>query len=585
VSYQSLSEAVCDLEKTGQLRRISCEVDAHLELAAIQRRAWQAQSPALLFTNIKGCRFPVAANLFGTLPRARFLLRHGLRAVEQAMKVRAEPWTLLKAPLRTLDLGLRALHLIPRRRSSAPVLACRCTLAELPQQVSWPLDGGPFVTLPLVYTEHPAKPGWLGSNLGMYRVQLAGNRYGPHEVGLHYQIHRGIGVHHAAAVERGQDLPVRVLVGGPPALMLAAVMPLPEGMPELALAGLLAGRRLTLAQGTVGEADFCIRGRVRPGRTLPEGPFGDHLGYYSLQHDFPVLEVEEVTHRPGAIWPITSVGRPPQEDTVFGELIHELTGPVIPAVLPGVKAVHAVDAAGVHPLLLAQASERYTPYASRKRPQEILTAACAILSQGQLSLAKYLWICAAEDDPSLRISDIPAFFRHMLERADWRRDLHFHTQTTIDTLDYSGGALNQGSKLVVAAVGPPTRELTSQLPEIRRPLKLVMPGVAVVSGEGPPSELAEALDGLALVSWVDDVEFAAASLANWLWVTFTRSDPARDVHGARARTENKHWGCEGTLLIDARSKPHHAPPLEEDPEVVRRIEALAAPGQPLQGLF
>lgn len=585
MAYASLREAVEDLERAGQLRRIECEIDAHLELAAIQRRAWQAQGPALLFTNVKSCRFPVAANLFGTLPRARFLLRHGLRAVEQAMKVRAEPWSLVKWPLSTLDLGLRALHLLPQRRRTAPVLACRCTLAELPQQVSWPLDGGPFVTLPLVYTEDPGRPGWLRSNLGMYRVQLAGNRYGPAEVGLHYQIHRGIGVHHAAAVERGQDLPVSVLVGGPPALMLSAVMPLPEGMPELALAGLLAGRRLTLARGAVGEADFCIRGRVRPGRTLPEGPFGDHLGYYSLQHEFPVLEVEEVTHRPGAIWPVTSVGRPPQEDTVFGELIHELTGPVIPAVLPGVKAVHAVDAAGVHPLLLAQASERYTPYAERKRPQELLTAACAILGQGQLSLAKYLWICAAEDDPGLRISDIRAFFRHVLARADWRRDLHFHTQTTIDTLDYSGDALNQGSKLVVAAVGPPIRELAETVPEIRRPVRLVMPGVAVVSGEGPPSELAERLGQMALVSWVDDVDFAAASLENWLWVTFTRSDPARDVHGARERIVNKHWGCEAPLLIDARRKPHHAPPLEEDPEVVRRIEALAAPGQPLQGLF
>lgn len=580
-SYGSLREAVEDLEKIGQLRKIVVEVDANLELAAIQRRAWQAGSPALLFTNVKGCRFPVAANLFGTLPRARFLLRHGLRAVEQAMKVRAEPWQLLKAPLETLRLATSLPHLLPKQRRTAPVLACRCELSELPQQVSWPLDGGPFVTLPLVYSEHPRKPGWMGSNLGMYRVQLAGNRYGRNEVGLHYQIHRGIGVHHAAAVQEQADLSVSVLVGGPPALTIAAVMPLPEGMPELALAGLLAGRRLTVARGAIGEADFCIRGRVRPGRTLPEGPFGDHLGYYSLQHDFPVLEVEAVTHRPGAIWPVTSVGRPPQEDTVFGDLIHELTGPVIPAVLPGVKAVHAVDAAGVHPLLLAQASERYTPYAQRKRPQEILTAACAILGQGQLSLAKYLWICAGEDDPSLKISDLRAFFRHMLERADWRRDLHFHTQTTIDTLDYSGHGLNQGSKLVVAAVGPPIRTLSETVPEIRNPVRLVMPGVAVVSGEVEP----EALSEMALVSQVDDVDFAAASLENWVWVTFTRSDPARDVRGARERLVDKHWGCEAPLFIDARRKPHHAPPLEEDPATVLRIEALAARGGPLQGLF
>src|SRR5215208_6791657 len=291
----------------------------------------------------------------------------------------------------------------------------------------------------------------------MYRVQLNGNRYeADREVGLHYQIHRGIGVHHAAAVARGERLKVNVVVGGPPALMLSAVMPLPEGMPELLFAGALGGRRVRLVVPEPGwpaipaDADFCISGTVEPHLTKPEGPFGDHLGYYSLRHDFPVMRVHKVYHRHGAIWPFTVVGRPPQEDTTFGELIHELTGPVIPTVIPGVHAVHAVDAAGVHPLLLAVGSERYVPYAAERRPQELLTQANAILGQGQLSLAKYLLIVAKEDDPDLDIHDIPAFFRHMLERFDPTRDLHFQTQTTIDTLDYSAGmGLNAGSKLVI----------------------------------------------------------------------------------------------------------------------------------------
>ncbi len=293
----------------------------------------------------------------------------------------------------------------------------------------------------------------------MYRVQISGNQFeADREVGLHYQIHRGIGVHHAAAIRRGEPLKVNVFVGGPPSLTVAAVMPLPEGLPELAFAGALGGRRIRMVQPEnflpmPADADFVICGTIDPDRRKPEGPFGDHLGYYSLQHDFPVMRVDRVYHRDGAIWPFTSVGRPPQEDTSFGEIIHELTAPLVPTVLPGVHSVHAVDAAGVHPLLLAVGSERYVPYANLRRPQELLTQANAILGQGQMSLAKYLFIMAKEDAPDLDIHDVPAFFRHVLERVDWTQDLHFQTRTTMDTLDYSGHGLNEGSKVVIAAAG------------------------------------------------------------------------------------------------------------------------------------
>src|SRR5262249_54682265 len=254
----------------------------------------------------------------------------------------------------------------PRFVRRAPVLLRETTVTSLPQLVSWPRDGGAFITLPQVYTQDVNRPGWRHSNLGMYRVQLSGNEYQPdREVGLHYQIHRGIGVHHATALRKGVPFRVNVSVGGPPALALASVMPLPEGLSELTFAGALGGRRVCLVQPPregpgpnpllpmPAEADFCIVGTVDPERALPEGPFGDHLGYYSLKHDFPVLNVERVYHREGAIWPFTVVGRPPQEDTGFGAIIHELTGPIIPTVVPGVHAVRAVDAAGVHPLLLA----------------------------------------------------------------------------------------------------------------------------------------------------------------------------------------------------------------------------------------
>jgi 4-hydroxy-3-polyprenylbenzoate decarboxylase len=616
MGYRNLRECVADLERAGQLVRIDHPVSPHLEAAEIQRRLYRARGPAVLFTRAAGCAFPLLANLFGTGQRARFLFRDTFEAVRQLVRLKVDPSSAFRRPWRHLRTAVAAWHAVPRYTRRGPILAHETTVSELPQVVSWPQDGGPFVTLPLVYTEDPEAPGWRRSNLGMYRVQLAGNEYEPdREVGLHYQIHRGIGVHHAAAIRRGEPLKVNVVLGGPPAWMLAAVMPLPEGVPELAFAGALGGRRARLVypEGDKtrppipAEADFCISGTIDPAGTKPEGPFGDHLGYYSLRHDFPVMRVRKVYHRPGAIWPFTVVGRPPQEDTTFGEIIHELTGPAIPAVIPGVDAVHAVDAAGVHPLLLAIGSERYVPYAAGRRPQELLTQANAILGQGQLSLAKYLFIAAREDDPGLQVHDVARFFRHVLERADWTTDLHFQTRTTIDTLDYSAGmGLNAGSKVVVAVAGPRRRTVDTAVPGDLRlregfdDARVAMPGVVVVRGpkarlqraaaEYDPAVLGLCADlavppGFPLVVIVDDAEFAARSLENWLWVTFTRSDPASDIYGVGAFTDRKHWGCRGPLVIDARLKPHHAPPLEEDRAVAKRVDALAAPGGPLHGLI
>jgi len=385
-------------------------------------------------------------------------------------------------------------------------------------------------------------------------------------------------------------------------------------MSELLLAGLLGRQRVPMIcrPGQLAihaEADFCISGFIEPKRLLPEGPFGDHLGYYSLTHDFPVIRVEHVYHRSDAIWPFTVVGRPPQEDSMFGQLIHELVGPIIPREIPGVKAVHAVDTAGVHPLLLAIGSERYVPYEDPRRPRELLTLSNAILGHGQLSLAKYLLIVAGEDAPSLDVRNVPEFLRHVLERIDWRRDLHFQTFTTIDTLDYSGHALNEGSKLVLATAGPPRRTLPValdsriRLPEVpgfKRP-HVCLPGILVV--QGPPYEVedggpdtavaqfcaalnhADPINLFPLIVVVDDSEFASHTLENFLWTTFTRSNPAADVYGIEPFTLQKHWGCRGALVIDARSKPHHAPPLVEDRAVTQRVDALAAPGGPLHGII
>ena len=635
----SLRRLCDDLEKAGHLVRVEDEVDARLEAAEIHRRVYASGGPAVFYAHVRGCRFPMVSNLFGTIERARYLFRHTYDAVRRAIDLKIDPTRGLRQPLRYLSAPLTAWRMRPKFVRRGPVIENQTSISKLPQLVCWPGDGGPFVTLPQCYTEDVGKPGLANSNLGMYRIQLAGNEFiADREIGLHYQTHRGIGVHHTAAIRAGVPLRVNVFVGGHPAMMLSAVMPLPEGMSELTFAGALAGHRIPLVArpGSLpvyADADFCIVGHVDPAATKkPEGPFGDHLGYYSLRHDFPVLNVEHVYHRRDAVWPFTVVGRPPQEDTTFGQLIHELTGDVIPTVLHGVKEVHAVDAAGVHPLLLAIGSERYMPFIDNPRPQEILTQACAILGQGQLSLAKFLLIVNCFDDESLSTHDIPRFFRHLLERIDWRRDLHFITNTTIDTLDYSGEGLNMGSKVVLAAVGKPIRELPTaiggdvSLPAGFTQPRVALPGVLVIQGppatqhdttDAPPSSILDstldldtpALDPNAasaitsnaadlarfagafsptdpicrfpLIVLVDDSQFAGRSPSNLLWVAFTRANPAADIDGIGAFTRNKHWGCEGSLVIDARIKPHHAPPLVEDPEVTRKVDALAARGGPL----
>ena len=613
MGYSNLHACVADLERTGQLVRIDAELDPFLELASVQRRAFRAKAPALLFTRVKGTRFPVLANLFGTRERLRFVFRDSLRALEGLFRLKADP-AQLRHFWRYGGVPRLLWNARPRFVADGPVFAGVCSLSELPQIVGWPKDGGAFVTLPLVYTEAPDAPGWMHSNLGMYRVQISGGMYEKDaEAGLHYQIHRGIGAHHTQALRRGEALRVRIFAGGPPSLTLAAVMPLPEGLSELLFAGMLGGHRIPLIRRkgelpAAAEADFCISGVIAP-FLKPEGPFGDHLGYYSLAHDFPVLLVESVHHRPNAIWPFTSVGRPPQEDTVFGDFIHELTAPLVPQTFAGVHEIHAVDCAGVHPLLLGIGSERYVPYAAQRRPQELLTCALAVLGTGQTALAKYVLMAAHEDAPGLRTRNVPEFFRHMLERTDFTRDLHFLTRSTTDTLDYTGTELNEGSKLIWLAAGPRRRFLSAsvpaglKLPEGFGVPSMLAPGILLLAG--PPhdgkrgeadarmeelarylervSGLGDALRGLPLLAVVDDAAFCSANWENFLWAVFTRSNPATDIYGLGADTSCKHWGCRGPLIIDARFKAHQAPPLEEDPATERRVDALGAPGGPLYG--
>ncbi len=618
MAYRSLEECLLDLEKNGQLVRIKEEVDPMLQMAAIHLRVFEKNGPAILFENVKNSNYRAASNIFGTLERSKFIFRENLERIEQLIDLKKDPIQAFKHPIKNIGVGLAALKALPLKNPlKNPVLHSKINVNDLPLIQHWPMDGGAFVTLPQVYTEDIKHPGIMNANLGMYRIQLSGNEYIPNkEIGLHYQLHRGIGVHQTKANKMGLPLKVSVFIGGPPSHTVAAVMPLPEGISEMTFAGVLGGRRFRYKYVNgfciSSDADFVITGEVYPGENKPEGPFGDHLGYYSLQHSFPLMKVHSVYAKKNAIWPFTVVGRPPQEDTSFGQLIHAITGNAIQQEIPGLKEVHAVDAAGVHPLLLAIGSERYTPYMPVKQPAEILTIANHIFGTGQLSLAKFLFI-TADDSNLLRTSDIEKFLSYILERIHVERDVHFYTNTTIDTLDYSGDSLNSGSKVVFAAYGNPIRKLASVLHDRMNHLKgvdkchIIFPGVVAMQhaafvdyqhANNEMNELNEQLSGIycerninegllldeiVLIIICDDASFVSKNINNFLWASFTRCNPSHDIYGIDSFTEKKHWGCKGPLIIDARIKGHHAPPVEKDAATEKSIEPIFNKGGSLYG--
>lgn len=610
--YKSLEQALLDLEKAGMLKRIHAEVDPHLEMAEIARENFRQGGPALLFEHVKGSKFRAACNIFGSDERFNFLFRDGFDETKAAVDFKANPVEFfknaLKSPKKLFKAACAGLKSLPKRSGSIKDFE-ECRLSDLPQLVSWPLDGGAFITLPQVATRPSKNASIMQTNVGMYRIQISGNEYIPNEeCGLHYQIKRDIARHHQKAIEEGRPLKVSIFIGGPPSHTFAAVMPMPENLSELLFAGMLGNRRFCYFEHdgylVSSDADFCILGELEHG-LKPEGPFGDHIGYYSDKHDFPCMRVQKVLCKKNAIFPFTVVGRPPQEDTLFGKFIHEITKPMLPASIPGVYGIHAVDEAGVHPLCLALGSEAFRPYASaeEREPMELLKTANALLGFNQACLTKYLLIAAKEDAAgisadekaaSLDVNNIPAFFGHVLERVHFDRDLHFQTSTTIDTLDYSGTSLNHGSKVVIAAAGAKCREIRNNpddlksldLPQGFSRATIVMPGVILLeaSAQHPIKEFASLKEALAhwkfhenypWVSIVDEGSFNADNiLSDFLWLTFTRSDPAQDIYGLDETIENKHWKCRAPLIIDACVKPHHQKQLTVSEEIKSKAKKI-----------
>jgi 4-hydroxybenzoate decarboxylase subunit C len=575
-NFPDLRAFLDELRRDGDLAVVDAPVDANLEAAEIHRRVIAASGPALLFTNVRGAEMPLATNLFGTARRAEKAF--GRRPQQLVRRLASLAETLMPPTAGKLwgarDVAMEMLKVGLKRTGTGPVneVSTReVRLDRLPVLTCWPEDGGPFVTLPLVYTEHPEKK---GHNLGMYRLQV----HDPRTTGMHWQIGKGGGHHYAVAEARGQDLPVTVFLGGPPALILAAIAPLPENVPELMLASLIAGRRLPLSSGDgphrlVADAEIALVGRVPPRERRPEGPFGDHYGYYSLRHDYPVFHVDALHRRRDAIYPATVVGKPRQEDFFIGDLLQELLSPLFPLVMPAVVDLWSYGETGYHSLAAAVVKERYA--------REAMASAFRILGEGQLSLTK----CLLVTDQRVDLRDFRRTLEHLLARTRPETDLYVLSNLSMDTLDYTGPAVNQGSKAVWLGLGDPVRELPREFrppgappPEVTDVLVfcagcLVVGGPSFASDPEAAGRLAAhpAFSGWPLLGLTDEPRRAAASPMNFLWTTFTRFEPAADVHARATRVVRHHVVHEPPVLIDARRKPGFPRELTALPETAATV--------------
>ncbi|MDD3617940.1 MAG: UbiD family decarboxylase [Desulfobulbaceae bacterium] len=559
------------LKKEDELLTIDTPVDPYLEIAEIHRRVIARGGPALLFTRVRDSSFPVVTNLFGTTRRLELafgsrpldFVRHLVELIEHLMPPSLETlWRARPLLSQSLKIGMTT-----TRR--APVMECcqqPARLTTLPMLTSWHSDGGAFVTLPLVYTEHPDGS---GHNLGMYRIQ----RHDDQTTGIHWQIHKGGGYHYHEAERRGQALPLTLYIGGPPALMLAAIAPLPEDIPELMLASLLQGSKLAMTPDPLGghrlvaQAEFAVKGIVPPGIRRPEGPFGDHYGYNSLQHDYPVFQTTHLYHRKDAIYPATVVGRPQQEDFFIGDFLQDLLSPLFPLVMKGVRQLKTYGETGFHCLAAARVANRY--------PREAFAAALRILGEGQLSLTKFLIVT----DGDLDVGDFPRLWVHVLERVQWDEDLFIFANVSQDTLDYTGPSVNKGSKAMLMGLGRDKRrqlaqEFSGTLPDGCSRPAVFLPGTLVVEGQnyGAAPDLAGQLarwPGLGdwqAVVLVDSVSEATSSLQEFLWTFFTRFEPAADIHGAAQSVRRFHVGLASPVVFDCRMKPWYTEVLEVDPQ-------------------
>lgn len=579
MTFASFGEFVSFLESKGELRRIKVEVDPRWEVTEIAVRALREQKPALLFEKIKGSAFPLVANAYASEKRINYALRGDPQELGEQLVSFFE--RMVPPNAASLWDNRRVVQRLfnTRTRSTSSGLAqqvlSNLTLDDLPVQTCWPEDGGRFLTLGQVVTYDPSDG---KRNIGIYRMQV----YDGRTAGMHWQIQKGGGFHYFKAEQQKRDLEVGVALGTDPALLLATVAALPEGLDEALLAAFLRGRATSFTKGKMistfvpANAEFVLEGVVRQGERRSEGPFGDHFGHYSHKAPFPVFRLKKITHRRNPVYPATVVGIPPMEDKFLGDATQRILGPLVRLLHKEVKDVWAYYEAGFHNLLVASVEERYH--------KEAMKAALGLLGTGQLSLTKCMILVSEDVDPG----DWKAVLRALGENFDPHFDFVLLPKVPLDTLDFTSFTMELGSKMIVDAtrkqrskpqrkrVPPEARQLRSLdrritdarvVEDVLLLVKVRKDGRAVVE-KLLKNRALQQMKMIAVVS--DDVEIDDQE--NYIWGVFTRFDCERDVLFSDQRMIGISPVYNGVMGIDATWKRGYPNPLVMDADVVTMVD-------------
>jgi 4-hydroxy-3-polyprenylbenzoate decarboxylase len=442
--WDDLGTFVRFLEQRGELHRITREIDPVLEVSAIAQRAVRANGPALLFERIKGSRHPLLINTYATRRRISWAL--GVSDLDEHARaihdlVRSQPPVGLLDKVRMLPKLARVASAMPRTVRHAPcqeIVETEPDLGKLPILTTWPEDGGPYITLPMVVTRDPE----TGTrNVGCYRMQV----YDARTTGMHWQLHKTGRRHMRRYKELGQQrMPVAVALGGDPVLAYAATAPLPDGIDELMFAGFLRRKPVELVRcKTVdlevpASADFILEGYVDVDELRREGPFGDHTGYYSLADDYPVFHLTCITRRESPIYATTVVGPPPQEDAWLGKATERLFLPLLQMTFPEIVDMNLPIEGVFHNLCIVSIKKEY-PHHARK-------ICHSLWGMGQMMFAK----CIVVVDPDVNVQDVREVAWRALNNIDAKRDVFF-AEGPIDVLDHASSAFGFGGKLGVDA--------------------------------------------------------------------------------------------------------------------------------------
>jgi 4-hydroxy-3-polyprenylbenzoate decarboxylase len=452
MAYEDLRSFLKTLEREGELRRIKAQVDPYLEVGEITDRVQKAHGPALLFENVKGSELPLAMNVFGT--QRRLCLALGLKSLDE---IGDRIGDLLKPELPQGFSGFKdALGKVAQLRSVPPkhVKGAPCQdivltddqvdLTLLPALHTWPQDGGAFFNLGLTHTKHPETG---ARNLGLYRLQ----RHDARTIGMHWQIHKDSTNHYAVAQRLGERLPVAIAFGCPPVVTYAATAPLPADIDEYLFAGFVQRERVELVDcKTVplqvpAHCEVVLEGWLEPGVTLPEGPFGDHTGFYTPVEPFPALTVTAMTMRKNAMLQSIVVGRPPTEDGPLGKATERFFLPLLKMIVPDIVDYDLPETGGFHNCAIIAIDKRYPKHA-----QKIMNA---IWGAHLMSLTKLIVVVDADCD----VHDYAEVSWRAFGNVDYARDLLL-TEGPVDHLDHASYQQFWGGKIGIDA----TRKLPQE---------------------------------------------------------------------------------------------------------------------------